>query len=436
MFKNKNIFTSGWEFQKSELNLRSKFQMINIALLLSSMSLIFGILSNVYKETYDIIILECFIIAVNGIVFLYLRKCKDSFKVVSLVVSAQYSLFFLYLYYGYPPESLKFIWLFTYPIILLYFQEKKHAKYWMLFIVSMILIAPLQTFVEVDFSLFQSIYLSVVLMVVSVIIMFYQNKMDEAKDLIFEQQKQLQRQIDELTQKDKLLTIQSKQAVMGEMISMIAHQWRQPLSTVTLSISDIQVKKMLGTELDDEQLDDTLQSISDTVVYLSETIDDFQTYFNPNKEIHTIGIVSLINKAVNFTLPRLKNSKIIIDFKSTNDEKIETYTNELIQVILNILNNAIDELEKLSREKLSIIIDLEDRRDSFILSIIDNADGIDSENIESIFEPYYSTKGKNGTGLGLYMSQMIMQKQFDSKIEVSSSKDGSCFSMRVPKKLS
>jgi len=436
MFKNRKFFTSGWDFDKSELDLRSKFQMINVALLLSSVSLLFGILSNVYKETFNIIPLEFSIITINTILFFFLRRCRNSFKTVSLVVSTQYALFFLYLYYGYPPETLKFIWLFTYPIVLLYFQEKRYAKYWMIFVVTLILVGPLQSLVEVHFSLFQAIYLCVVLVVVSLIITFYQNKMDEAKELIFEQQGQLHEQIDELIQKDKLLTVQSKQAVMGEMISMIAHQWRQPLSTVTLSVSDIQVKKMLGTEVSDEQLNDTLQEISDTVVYLSETIDDFQTYFNPNKEVHTISVVELINKAINFTQPRLKSTKISIDFSSIYDEKIQTYTNELIQVILNILNNAIDELEQLKKDELIIKIHLVDKGEFFVLSIIDNANGIDVENLESIFEPYYSTKGKNGTGLGLYMSQMIMQKQFDSKIEVSSSSEGSCFSMRVPKKLS
>jgi C4-dicarboxylate-specific signal transduction histidine kinase len=268
--------------------------------------------------------------------------------------------------------------------------------------------------------------------------MFYQEKMDEAKDLIFNQQEQLQQQINELIQKDQLLTVQSKQAVMGEMISMIAHQWRQPLSTVTLSISDIQVKRMLGNALNEEQLDDTLQEISDTVVYLSETIDDFQTYFNPNKNINTISIKELLNKAMNFTQPRLKSSKITITLTLDiqKDEIIETYINELIQVILNILNNAIDELEKIESREPLVEITLVDEDDSFVLTIRDNANGIESENIDSIFEPYYSTKGKNGTGLGLYMSQMIMQKQFNSKIEVSSSSEGSAFSMRVPKKLS
>jgi len=433
---NIKVFTSGWNFNESEIDLRSKFQMINIALILSSLSLVFGILSNVYKEAYEIIPLELSIILVNIILFFILRKIKTSFKVISFLVSMQFSFFFLFLLYAYPPETLKFIWVFTYPIILLYFQNKKAGKYWMTFMVIMILIAPIQSIVTVYISQFQATYLSFVLIVVSVIITFYQNKIDEARELIFDQQRLLKSQIDELQKKDNLLSVQSKQAVMGEMISMIAHQWRQPLSSVTLSISDIQVKKLLGQKVEEKKICDTLQNISDTVVYLSETIDDFQTYFNPNKEINEISIREVVSKAISFVNPRLDSSKITVELLCKQDEIIETYSNELVQVLLNILNNAVDELEKLDNDYLHICVELINEKEYFLLSIKDNANGIAKEKLNSIFEPYYSTKGKNGTGLGLYMSQMIMQKQFHSEIEVNSSNKGTDFYMRVPKKLS
>ncbi len=436
MISRKNIFTSGWEFKKSETDLQSRFQMINIALLTSSISLFFAILSNVYKVTYDIIPLEIFIISLNGVFFLLLRRYKYSFTYISSIIAAQYAFFFLYLYYAYPPDSLKFIWFFTYPIILLYFQEKKYAKNWMVFVITMILIAPLQSFTEVYFTLFQAIYFAGVLMVVTLIILFYQNKMDEAKDTILRQQEMLKVKVDELTQKDRLLTVQSKQAVMGEMISMIAHQWRQPLSTVTLSISNLQVQKMLGTKIEDDFLDKKLQEISDTVVYLSETIDDFQTYFSPNKNVSDIAIGELVSRAINFTKARLDGTTVSLVYEGNSNHVVQTYANELVQVILNILNNAIDELiSQRTKTDGKITVRLQEIGDAFFVEIEDNGRGITNENLESIFEPYYSTKGKNGTGLGLYMSQMIMQKQFNSKIEVKSSQSGTCFTIKVPKKL-
>jgi len=435
MIKTNNFFTSAWDFDAEELDLKSRFQMINVAIILSSAGLIFGIISNIVKDISGLIPLELLLLSVNVVLFFTLRRCKRSFKFVSMIETIQFTFLFLFLIYVSEPSQLKHIWIFTYPIILLYFQNEKNATYWVILMVVMLMIAPLQPFIEVSYSLFQVFYISVVLIIISVIIYFYQKKMDEAKGLILRQQEQLKITVNELIQKDKLLSVQSKQAVMGEMISMIAHQWRQPLSTVTLSISDLQVKKLLGTKIEETLMDKTLQDISDTVVYLSDTIDDFQTYFQPNKEINIINISELVQKAINFTKPRVEGTKVLITFENTLNEEIETYSNELIQVILNILNNAIDELLELDREDAKIIVSLKDVHEDFYLSIIDNADGIAAENLESIFEPYYSTKGKNGTGLGLYMSQMIMQKQFNSKIEVVSSKSGSTFSLRVPKKL-
>jgi len=436
MLKTDKFFTSAWDFDAEELDLKSKFQMINVAIILSSFALIFGIISNIVKDISGLIPLEAFLLSVNIVLFFTLRRCKKSFKFVSIVETVQFTFLFLFLVYVSEPSQLKHIWIFTYPIILLYFQNEKNATYWVVLMVFLLMLAPVQPFIEVSYSLFQVFYISVVLVIISVIIYFYQKKMDEAKGLILRQQEQLKVTVDELIKKDKLLSVQSKQAVMGEMISMIAHQWRQPLSTVTLSISDLQVKKLLGTKIEDSLMDKTLQDISDTVVYLSDTIDDFQTYFQPNKEINSINISELVQKAINFTKPRVEGSRVVINFEHTTDEKIQTYTNELIQVILNILNNAIDELLTLEKEELIITVSLKDVHEDFYLSIMDNANGIPPEALESIFEPYYSTKGKNGTGLGLYMSQMIMQKQFNSQIDVSSSKDGSIFSLRVPKKLS
>ena len=436
MIKKNGILTSDWVFSEDELELKGKFQMMNIAFMLSSFGLVFGISANLIKESYFYIPYEVLALLFNLILFISLRKSKKIFPLVAFMESLQFTLLFLFFIYTSEIESLRFIWIFAYPIVLLYFQSEKSAIYWIVMMLVLINIAPYQPFIAIDYTPFQVVYMSVVLLVISGTVYFYQKKMDEAKSTIFEQQALLKKQLNELTQKDKLLTVQSKQAVMGEMISMIAHQWRQPLSTVTLSISDLQVKKMLGTPVDDAELDAKLQDISDTVVYLSETIDDFQTYFKPNKEINRESIHETVEKAVNFVKSRIYKHHIVLNFIKGDDFIIETYQNELIQVILNILNNAIDELAKLEREELKIDIEISDLEDSLILKIEDNADGISLENIESIFEPYYSTKGKNGTGLGLYMSQMIMQKQFNSKIEVSSSSKGSSFSMRVPKKLS
>ena len=146
----------------------------------------------------------------------------------------------------------------------------------------------------------------------------------------------------------------------------------------------------------------------------------------------------LIDKVINFVVPRLKSTKIYIEVDKSNDREIyiQTYMNELIQVILNIVNNSIDALILSHIKNPKIILSVKEKTDTIVITVQDNAGGIKEEDITRIFEPYFSTKGKNGTGLGLYMSQMIIQKQFDGKIDVSSSDKGSFFSVEIQKILS
>jgi signal transduction histidine kinase len=429
------FFTSGFRFNDSELELRSKFQMVNIAIVLSSLSLLYGISVNFLRETPGLIPLEFFLFLVNIVLFFILRRDKKLFTFVSTVITFQFTFFFLYLVYTNEPSSLKHIWLFTYPIILLYLQHKKFAIYWFVLTLFLLLIAPIQPFVKVSYSPFQVSYLAVVLIIVTMIIKFYQAKMEEARALVLSQQQKLQEQVKEMMQKDKLLSIQSKQAVMGEMMSMIAHQWRQPLSTVTLNISNLQIKRLLQEKVEAKDLDKTLEDISNTIIYLSETIDDFQTYFQPNKEIEEVEVHELLQRTINFVKPRIKNTQIIIEIEPFDTLYIETYQNEFVQVLLNILNNAIDVLVFDQVRNPNIKLSVTQIKEEVFIKIEDNARGIHIDDMAKIFDPYFSTKGKNGTGLGLYMSQMIVQKQFNGNIDVESSGNGAVFSIRVQKIL-
>jgi len=430
-----SFFSSGHNFKEEEDELKSLFQIINIAILLSSVAMIYGIVLNLIKGTYPLMEVELGLLFANIILFSLLRRSVKYYNLVANLLTAQFTALILYLIYSYDPTEMKHVWLYTYPIILLYYKNKKIGFYWVIFMISMIMVHPLLPNLHSPYTLYQSFYISFVLIIVSLIVYMYKQKMSEAKRLILRQKLDLNKKVEELTQKDKLLTTQSKQAVMGEMISMIAHQWRQPLSTVTLSISNIQVKKLLNKQVDEKELDAALENISDTVVYLSETIDDFQTYFNPNRKLTHSDMSEIIEKVLNFISPRLKEHDITVEKKLEGNLKIATYANELVQVLLNIVNNAIDELisRRIDRPKIKIAV--KELAEDILISIEDNAGGVEDIALQSIFEPYISTKGKNGTGLGLYMSQMIMQKQFDSHLCVETTENGLIFGMNIPKKL-
>jgi signal transduction histidine kinase len=217
---------------------------------------------------------------------------------------------------------------------------------------------------------------------------------------------------------------------------MIAHQWRQPLNMITLQISNIQLKEMVGDEITKEELLALLDEISNSIVYLSNTIDDFKTYFHPAKEAVDMQIGDLIIKSVGFIEPRLKKNDISVELQGDMQIKVHVYANELIQVFLNILNNAVDAYEEkeIKNRRITIALD-QTTNNKILIKISDNAGGIKEENLQKIFEPYFSTKGKNGTGLGLYMSKMIIEKQFNGYINVISSNGETTFTVEIPKRV-
>jgi len=220
---------------------------------------------------------------------------------------------------------------------------------------------------------------------------------------------------EELEKKQKLFYQQSKMASMGEMIENIAHQWRQPLSTITTAASGTKIKKDFG-ELDDEFFNDSIDTILKSANYLSHTIDDFRDFFKQSKNKEEFELLPIIKNSIKLANLKNKDIEIIINCP---DIKILGYKNELIQVFLNILNNAKDALREIKDIAKVIKIDVKKAEDKVIFSITDNAGGVDENNLEKVFEPYFTTKHKaQGTGIGLYMSEQIITKHFKGEIDV------------------
>jgi len=220
------------------------------------------------------------------------------------------------------------------------------------------------------------------------------------------------------TTQQNIMAQQSKMAAMGEMIANIAHQWRQPLSTISTTSTGMKLQKEMNI-LEDKFLLDGLKSINDSAQYLSHTIDDFRNFFKVTKNKTLFSTKDLFKKALNLIHTQFHNIdiKLIIDI---DDIKIKNYENEFIQVIINILNNARDELVKKSKEEEKLIfLSCKELKNSVIIEIKDNAGGIPEDIIDRIFEPYFTTKHKNqGTGIGLYMSREIIIKNMLGKIKV------------------
>jgi len=235
----------------------------------------------------------------------------------------------------------------------------------------------------------------------------------------------------DLELKQKQLLQQSRLAQMGEMISMIAHQWRQPLAAISAGCANLKLQNELET-LNNKTTIEIVDKIVEYTQHLSKTIDDFMNFFKPNKEKVKTDVNILVDETLSIVNASIKNHdiKLIKDIKC--DEKFKTYTNEVKQVLINLMKNAKDILvsEEIKEPYIKIKAYKED--ENIIIEVSDNAGGVDEKIKNKIFDPYFSTKGKNGMGIGLYMSKVITEEHCKGKLEVKNDEKGAVFIVKLP----
>jgi PAS domain S-box-containing protein len=234
-------------------------------------------------------------------------------------------------------------------------------------------------------------------------------------------------------EKDLLLMRQSRLVGMGEMVGNIAHQWRQPLNALAIRVQDMQLAYVLG-EVDNEFVNDYKHESMKLINYMSQTIEDFRNFFKPDKQKELFSVLSSIEDAYSLTKDNLKIKSIHVGLFEYNDQFFGFgYKNEFAQVILNILANATDALMNKPVDDRSIMVDITSEVDFVKISICDNAGGIPEDIIDKIFDPYFTTKHKaQGTGLGLYMSKMIIERNMNGRICAYNTQNGACFEILVP----
>lgn len=254
---------------------------------------------------------------------------------------------------------------------------------------------------------------------------------NEAMDLNKNLEKRVESSISKLREQEQVLIQQSKMAEMGQMMSSIAHQWRQPLSVLGLEIQDIQ-DAYHHNELDDAYLEKSVHSAMNQINYMSKTINDFSNFFKPDKQKELFRIGEKIQEVAYIILAQMKHNDITLEVGG-EDFEISSYPNELVQVILNLINNgkdAILERKKNNPElhgKISILTKNTPRN---CIAIQDNGGGIKEEIRGHIFEPYFTTKHKSvGTGLGLYMVKNILERHQNATIGVEHLEDGTRFTI-------
>ncbi|CAA6808378.1 MAG: Unknown protein [uncultured Sulfurovum sp.] len=296
--------------------------------------------------------------------------------------------------------------------------SKKHYFYIFILLSIITLFSSAYTFL----SYMQGVYVSIGYLWISFISFFIILMLYHLKAMSKEQQEQ-----------EKFLIRQSKLASMGEMITIIAHQWRQPLSTINGIVLNMDVDYR-QEKLDRIKLNKYLDEIEGTTAYLSKTINDFTDFFSKNKQAQHFNLGTIINQAKHLSAISLSKNISFIHRNSDNIE-INGYPSELIQSLLVLFNNAIyiceEKMEHIGEGK--ILIDIKRLEKSVLISVEDNGGGVAKKDMKKIFNPYFTTKDKNhGTGLGLYILKMIVEDSMNGKVSLRNGKEGAVFSLEIP----
>ncbi|MDD5203167.1 MAG: PAS domain S-box protein, partial [Sulfurimonas sp.] len=236
----------------------------------------------------------------------------------------------------------------------------------------------------------------------------------------------IQDDVTERNMKDKLFLMQTRQAQMGEMLSMIAHQWRQPLAIISALMSRQKINIMLGRGVY-EDIAVSFDEIETQVQHLSRTITDFKDFFKPDKKRVLTNSKAVISKVFDLIEHSLMSKNVSIEKNISDETEYECYENELIQVLLNLIKNAQDVFEERGIRNPVIRVNASAEDAKIIIRIDDNAGGIAPEIMDALFAPYASTKKENGTGLGLYMSKTIIEEHFHGEISANNTTQGACF---------
>jgi len=241
--------------------------------------------------------------------------------------------------------------------------------------------------------------------------------------------------LSDLKKNESLLLRQSRHAAMGEMIHMISHQWRQPLTAISAIILNLKMKISMK-KFDINFFESKINEVNDYLQVTSRTVDVFKNFFNSDQSKRFFYLEELVQLSVSMIQVSLEDNNIEINIENKKLQKLYVHENELIQVIMNIINNARDALVERKVKNPRINISYDENELEQIIFIEDNAHGIEENIISQIFEPYFSTKGTlEGTGLGLYMSKMIIQRYCGGDILVNNTQEGCCFKIIISKSL-
>ncbi|MDR3580478.1 MAG: response regulator [Oryzomonas sp.] len=256
-------------------------------------------------------------------------------------------------------------------------------------------------------------------------------KLLESYRQLEEETAQRLRMTEELREQEQMLLQQSRLAAMGEMIGNIAHQWRQPINTLGLTVQQLLLFYDMG-EFNRELLEKNVSISKDLIKHMSTTIDDFRNFFRSDKEKVEFKVTEAIASTMSIVDDSFKSQHIAVEVVAKAEPTVFGYHNEYGQVLLVILNNARDAFTERNTESPRVTITIGAKGNKAVVTVADNAGGIPEEVMDKIFDPYFTTKGpQQGTGVGLFMSKIIIEKNMGGRLSARNTADGAEFRVEV-----
>jgi signal transduction histidine kinase len=241
----------------------------------------------------------------------------------------------------------------------------------------------------------------------------------------------IKRGVDDMRIKDQAMIQQNGRAALGEMINNIAHQWRQPLNVISLIVQSVKLRFESGM-LTSEEMNSDIQDVMENIMHMSQTVEDFRNFFKQDKVKQEFFISEAVNRAMSLVSASLEDHNIKVEIKIDDDATIIGYQNEYSQVLLNLFSNTCDACIERTTSNCRIYIRIARENELSVLYFRDNCGGIPDDVISKIFEPYFTTRGSDkGTGIGLYMSKMIIEQNMGGHLTARNVIGGAEFRIEV-----
>jgi signal transduction histidine kinase len=431
-----NFLTSGHDFSADENLQKFRFTLLNPLMLLASILTFTNFLASIFGainfgRIFEIATLSYVIVSIFVIVLL--RKGKNYYPLVVIYFIASSLILFYFVLFTHKEDEFRLIAFFLANFITYVLMGKKQGLLLSILIMVSIFIISKNYNLELSSFAFSTFYTFFIIF--TAFLYFFLSKVErdsvEFKLLNGKLKQNVKQEVQQREEQEQMLLRQYRMANMGEMMDSIAHQWRQPLMHINSVLMNMD-SALEDKDKNKQYLEKKIDEVATLTTHMSQTIEDFRGLFKVEEGKTYFMLQSVIDDA----LALMKNSLNDIELKYSSEGSIQVpgYRSELMQVIIILLGNAIEALEMRKIKEKKLTIEIHVSNNSAIISIKDNAGGVRSKNINTIFDPYFTTKEQSGgTGLGLYIAKIIVEKKMGGEINVSNTSEGAKFTVSLAK---